>query len=192
MELFKLSAQALLVAVAGGFLVQEYTRRRERESATNEFKRQLLTDLVHAYSKAKRARRSLRASLRSADPEASTQPLVGSLPREEYRTQMINLGEAQTELEMLVHQLNTFLEYFEDARPIRNSVQGMQRYLDSLTDEYENASSRAEGEGLIDLGGLRVLPEFLASTSESEFRKRFTRRFQAALSEIQRERLRLD
>src|SRR4028119_500464 len=177
MELFKLAGQVFVVAVAGGFLVQEYNRRRERQAAVNEFRRQVLRDLSDAYGKAKRARRALRAKSRiTGTREDGTSDARLSL--RDYEQQMSVLSEAQLELEIIVHQLNTFEESFEDRGAIRNQITKMQDYLDRLTDCLEEAGGTSSDQDDIALRDLTFLPEFLSQRPSSQFRARFTKRFQ--------------
>lgn len=184
MELFKLGGQVVVVAAAGGFLVQEYNRRRAREAAVNEFRRRILNDLIGAYGKAKRVRRALRARFRRAAPESERRILAS-----DYEAQIERLGDAQLELEMIVHQLNTFFDSFSERGAIRNHIVKMQDYLDRITDEYENVSAERGATGSFSLDELEVLREFLTTHRNSAFRERFTRRFQAALELIQAERV---
>jgi hypothetical protein len=190
MELFKLGGQVIVVTVAGGYLVQQYNRRRQHQIAVSEFRRRVLQDLITAYRKTKRARRRLRSRRRSrAEGESGAEQTYLSL--RDYDEQIDLLSDAQMDLEILVHELNTFGGAFKQGNAIRNHVAAMQKYLDRITDEYENVSGRFTAEEYVPLKELTMLPEFLISKRGSQWHARMTMRFQSALQLIQSERLTL-
>lgn len=66
-ELGKIIGQAVFAALAGGIIVQEYNRQRERNAAINEFRKTVLRNFIRAYVGTKKSRRLLRARCRFSD-----------------------------------------------------------------------------------------------------------------------------
>jgi hypothetical protein len=187
-ELGKLTGQVALVTVIGGVLVQEYNRRREQTAALNEFRKSVLKSLVRSYADAKASRRLLRAKCR-VRRASSEMPVVVELPRIAYEERMGSLNDTQLELEILIHDLNTFSGAFVERNEIRKLVGKMENYLNTLISEYEHALREASGEDCVQLDRLPRLGDFIHGRKDSLFRKNFTSSFHKALSMIQAERL---
>jgi len=187
-DFLKAGVQGLVAAAAGGLLVQEYSRYRLRQSAANEFRRRVLHDLITAYGKTKKARRMLRANS-SISPGAPQDLELRQLSYNDYSAAIILLGDAQLELEVLIHQMNTFEDVFESRNEIRKHVTKMHRYLDRVTDEYERSAASRAGQTSTALSKLPMLSSMLSSARKNDFRERFTGSFQTALSLIQMERV---
>ncbi|HEX5717352.1 MAG TPA: hypothetical protein VF179_14425 [Thermoanaerobaculia bacterium] len=189
-ELGKLTGQVTLVAVLGGIIVQEYNRRRERSEAVNEFRKTVLRNLIHAYAGAKKSRRLLRARCRLRN-QLQGDDIRIEIPRLVYEEQMGSVNEIQLELEMLVHELNTFSDAFSTRNLIRGSVHKMQKYLGTIITEYEKSLRETEDSECIPLDKLVQLSDFVDVRKDSYFRRNFTGSFYSALSLIQKERLRV-
>lgn len=104
-----------LVAVVGGIIVQEYNRRRERKEAINEFRKTVLRNLIQAYAGAKKSRRLLRARCRLRNQQGDEAGI--EIPMSVYEEQMKSLNDIELQLEMLVHELNTFSDAFSPEEP---------------------------------------------------------------------------
>jgi len=189
-ELGKLTGQVTLVAVMGGIIVQEYERRRKQSEAVNEFRKTVLRNLVHAYAGAKKIRRLLRTRCRCRYGQQADEVVI-EIPRLVYDEQMGSLSETQLELEMLVHELNTFSGAFDKRNLIRRSVKKMEEYLRTVVTEYEVYLRNMEEDEYVSLDQLARLSDFFHGRKRSFFRRNFTGTFYSALSLIQEERLRI-
>lgn len=193
-EIIRLLIQLLVIAVAGGWLLQEYNRRRDRNSAENEFRKSFLTRLVQPYANVKRSRLQLRAKARGEPPTQSTQD-ERSIAFDAYEKEMTVIGDAQLELEMLIRDADLFPTAFSDDRGthIRAAIQGMENYLKGLLAEYRDSAHRARQlDGSLFFVAVPALSLFARSTAQgSNFRSAFSQEFYAAIQKIQEERLKL-
>jgi len=187
-ELGKLTGQVALVTLVGGVLVQEYSRRHQQQEALNEFRKSVLRGLVRSYTDAKSCRRLLRARCRVTKSQSDGTPTV-QLSRTVYEERMGSLNDTQLELEILVHDLNTFPAAFAKRNEIRGAVSKMEHYLNTLITEYEHALREVDTDHPIELALLPRLSDFIHGRKDSLFRRNFTSCFYRALSMIQAERL---
>ena len=187
-EIGKVTGQAIFAAIIGGIIVQEYNRLRERSAAINEFRKTILRNFIHSYVGAKKSRRLLRSRCRLCDgTEGSDSQL--EISRLAYDEQLGSLSETQLELEILVHELNTFSEAFSKRNEIRRFIVKMESYLGTLITEYESSLRETKDAEFIKLDRLTRLNDFIHGRKDSFFRKNFTQSFHSALSLIQAERL---
>jgi len=188
-ELGKVTAQVALVAVLGGVIVQEYNRKRDRKSAVNEFRRTILRQLIQAYTGTRKSQRLLRARCRVRDTGNGDEKRA-EIPRSTYNKQLKALSDIQLDLEVMIHELNTFSGAFSRRNTIRNYIKRMQEYLARLGVEYEHGLGKTE-ELLqcVAIADLPRLEDFTRTGKNSEFRKKFVSSFHSALQLIQAERL---
>jgi hypothetical protein len=187
-ELGILTGQAVIVAVIGGIVVQEYTRRRERTAAINEFKKTILKNLVHSYGEAKKSRRLLRARCRVRKNQ-SDGPKEVKVSRIAYEEQMGSLSETQLAFEVLIVELNTYPDTFARSKEIRRFIDKMEKYLGGLITEYETSASEAPDGAFLSVDEMERLSDFIHGRRDGYFRRNFTSSFHEALKLVQGERL---
>ena len=187
LETAKFSVQLLLIAGGAGILVKEYERARSRRAAEDEFRRQLLRNVIRAYSDTKKLRRVLRARCtRLADAAGGEGVLAAT-----YDEYMERLNTTQIELEVLIRELKVFRGAIEAHPALVRSLTGMEKYLGRLVDEYER-ERRGVGESVCRaLTDLPRLAAFVARRPAGDFRPDFAAHFHAALSVLERERVRI-
>lgn len=182
----KFTAQLLLVGLAGGVLLQEYSRDRAKRMAANEFRKLVMRSLLRAYSDTKRVRRMLRARCVATSGGAE----VG-MPSASYDESMRQINDTQIELEVLLRELKVFKDAFDRAGALTRHLTGMEKYLGRLVDEYETRRRDFVGSDCRALSELPVLQAFLVKRPAGDFRTGFAHHFHAALTLFQEERLRL-
>jgi len=199
-EVAKLTAQLMLIAFFGGILLQEYNRRRERKEARNEFRKSILKNLHYVYTDTKKSRRNLRAKCLETDSGKI-------ISRSDYHKEMENINDAQLRLEVILLEIETFQEAFSETVTITKSgkskivpklwvpIKAMEKCLDLLITEYENAlSAVSETEPLI-CEKLDNMNKFIQKTREMKednpFKIEFADKFKESLEILETENLKI-
>lgn len=164
-ELAKLTAQMVLIAIFGGILIQEYNRKRQNKSARNQFRKTILNELTSCYIKTKKIRRQIRAKCRGKD-QART------ISCSDYHKEMEQLNDIQLRLEAILIEIKSFDNAFSKAEPLTkgfeeffkpdiiSSLKKMKKYLHSLIEEYEEAQIDEIESNQVTLFDLKKLDNF--------------------------------
>ena len=185
-----------VIAAALSILTFEYQRRRQREDKDRELQREqatkqrdldrktleyredllrsILSEATAAYSRAKKARRLLRArAIRG-----------GLVVVDQYDTFLDWLNDAQLELENLARDVETSAQAFTDASAVVKHLRSMDSHLNRLIKEYEGERHRAAGNELL-LERVPLLDEFLRRAGGSgTFSQSFVNPFHAVQKAI--------
>lgn len=130
----KFLLQFVIITVIGGFVpivVGEVNRHRDRKLAVRRFRRGIYDRLKEQYTNVKRIRRALRGQC----------TLVGQdvvLPFETYKAMVLELNEAQLEIEELRREVTLFKDEFEDPNPLIDDLRLMDTYLSEIFEAYES------------------------------------------------------
>ncbi len=144
---------------------QAQVRARELARRRHEYRDELLTGtlarVVCAYSKAKKARRLLRARV-GVSPGAP-----GWVALVDYDCYIGMVNEAQLELETLKGDVKTSAVAFSMASDIKEWLKSMERYLGGLIKEYEANRHLVAKEGIpMRFDQLKNLSDFLGKAEE--------------------------
>jgi len=199
-EVAKLTAQLMLIAFFGGILLQEYNRRRERKEARNEFRKSILKDLHGVYTDTKKARRNLRAKCSKTATGKTISP-------SDYREEMQNINDAQLRLEIILLEIETFKVAFSETQTTTIKgvtkelpklwfpVKKMEKCLDSLITEYENALSTNTDTQPLDCAKLKAMNQFTVKTAQmnknNRFKADFAEMFKDSLEILKTENLKI-
>ena len=182
-EFVKFLIQLLIIVILGGILIQEYNRSRERIKNLNEFRKTLLTNLIQAYFKVKKARRILAANTISANSNKE------EIPCSVYEAQIIEIIDAQLEFENHYYQLNTFRYTFssESIKKLIPKAERMEKYLNELIKEYRELKVPfSSSSPAIDTSKLPKLKDFFINSNNfgAKFSNYFHESFELIQSEI--------
>lgn len=174
-ELVKLLLQLVVAGIIGKILVDTYNAGREKEKAANQFRKDLLHELVKAYYKAKRVRRILRGNTIS---EKGTKKINHKV----YDEQMRDIIDSQLALEYWLLQLDSFPQNFKNnIDPLKDEADNLQLYLSELISEYEKLGGAGE---FISVADLTKLEDFF---DKNEFIPRFANSFHSSVKLIGKE-----
>jgi hypothetical protein len=153
LELSKLLAQLVLIAVLGGMVTalynwysreqedrrhayeKEQEQRRLQIDEDNDLRRELLTSLIEVRAQVEKARREFRL-LPAREKKAG------------YRTAIEALLAARLKLSQVWHDTETWKGlYGEQSRSIHQGLTGMKIFLDGLIDEYEARNAAIQEAG---------------------------------------------
>lgn len=169
-DLFKLSYQFLLITVLGGavaFLYKQLETRREMRRSL----RQMYSELLSAYNKAKLVRRHLRAQLGTkggVDPGAK-------ISAQTYDDELEKLGDAQLTFEVYAKKAEDTSLWFAERAGISEPLRKIEGYLNDLLDEYEKKRKEfSKGTPERTIGDLDALTEFVGPYREAtKFKEQF-------------------
>lgn len=168
-ELVKLLLQLVIAGIIGKILLDTYNAGREKERAENQFRKDLLHELVKAYYKAKRVRRILRGNIISDNGAEKIDHKV-------YEEQMRDIIDAQLALEYWIFQLDSFRQNFKNnIEPLKDEAEKLQKYLSELISEYEKLGGAGE---FISVANLTKLEDFF---DKHEFIPRFANSFHSTV-----------
>jgi hypothetical protein len=183
----ELAIQVFLVVIAGGIVVQEYSRGQARRAALNESRKVMLRQLIQAYSRTKKARRLLRAKcvLMAGDGSGRSERAVDY---DAYNEQLGSINETQLDLEIVARELKVIQSGFASSAGLRDYVKAMEKSLNELVDEYESTLGECDPEQSIPLSRLPKLKAFIAKGKDETFSP-YSTAFHNALDLIQEEKL---
>ncbi len=171
-ELVKLLLQLVVAGVIGKILVDTYNAGREKEKAANQFRKDLLQELVKAYYKAKRVRRILRGN-------TITEKGTKKINHKVYEEQMRDIIDAQLALEYHKFQLKSFPKSFKNTIcPLIIEADKLEKYLGDLITEYEELGEAGE---FIHVTNLTKLKDFF---DKDEFKLGFAKHFHSSVKLI--------
>jgi hypothetical protein len=209
-KVFELTYQFLLLIVLGGavsLLFREHVREREvkdeermhkqeeadarqvREQEASNAKqarlREMYSDLLVAYNKAKKVRRVLRARAIKLEP-AGTSQRIQVILGSEYDAHMSDLIDAQLTFETYAKLAEDRLLWFEEAGALAGPLRNIEGYLNKIIKEYTTNYKTFEGDPPCKpLSELLDLKEFIGPYRESrEFRTQFQDAFRDTLKEL--------
>jgi len=165
----ELTIQVFLVVIAGGIVVQEYTRGQARRAALNESRKVMLRQLTQAYSRTKKARRLLRAKCVLVAGEAA-EGKVRAVDYDTYNEQLGSINEIQLDLEIIARELKVIQSGFTNSEKLRNYVKTMETSLGELIDEYERTLGACDPKQSIPLSRLPKLRAFIAKDKDETFK----------------------
>lgn len=179
--------QVFLVVIAGGVVVQEYSRGQARRMALNESCKVMLRQLIQAYSRTKKARRLLRANCCLSDGllQKNSDRAVEYVA---YGEQLAIINETQLELEVIARELKVIQSGFATSDAIRTQVKIMEKCLNELVDEFERTLGECDPKQPIPLSRLPKLKDFIAKGADESFSP-YSGAFHNALDMIQEEKL---
>ena len=201
-DLAKIAAQMLLVAILGGALIGEFNRRRTRKEALNEFRKTVLRELNRAYTDTKKSRRHLRAK-RCVEPNSED-----TISRAAYVEEMQNIIDIELRIEVIKLELKIFKDVFTEYEKVIDKhgkekhqlkivaqLKTMEDYLhDNLINEYETVLSENGNLDPIPLSKLPQLAKFIEKASDkqdSKFEEIFRNTFKKSLQIIENESLKV-
>ncbi len=117
----------IIIGLLGGLLIQEYNRRRDKDKALNEFRKNILNNLTRAYFKIKRARRILDGNITKNTKEISYLA---------YETQIKDIIDAQLEFEYLHGQLATYLFNWDELTDELTKEDNEEKLKEFLTENF--------------------------------------------------------
>ncbi|MGH9971384.1 MAG: hypothetical protein ACREBG_26810 [Pyrinomonadaceae bacterium] len=160
-EVIKFCTQLIIIVLLGGVLVHEYNRRRQRDAEIGELRKEFLSNLVRelmrAYFNTKKARRILKANIRT---NISTQ--AEEIPYAVYEEQLKEINTAQLEFEFHAYQLDMLPFKFENIARLKSQAEQMQGYLNELVEEYEKLKTSSQS---VDVSKLPRLNAFILKTT---------------------------
>ena len=145
-ELMKALLQVAVVGVLGvvaKMVADDYQSRRDREEAIHESKRNLLKDLIQAFS----AIKQIRVRLRAANCLGAPDQAVTASMRESYESLLTGLSEEQLNLELIKGQVDTnSIPFADEAKtPLVKCLESMERYLSrGAVEEFEQTMPRLQ------------------------------------------------
>ncbi len=181
LEIFKLLSQFFLVGILGvviSLIVQKYNRHRDKELLINDLRKTVLSNLIRAYSDAKKARRIFMANRLSED----------KILYKIYDEQLKCLIDIQLSLEILIHQIKTSQIYFGPNAEVKiiDNITAMEKNLGEIIDEYKDSLKESEViPEHIQLKNLKVMSLWVGKRNEADnFRKKFVNTYREAVGEI--------
>ncbi|WP_157269906.1 hypothetical protein [Azohydromonas aeria] len=183
LRLAEFLVQLIVIVVSGGVFMHRYGRLQNRKNAINEFRRATLKNLIEIYSKTKMARRQLKASVVVKDGSE----FISHAAYEKY---MIAVNEMQLALEVVNRELAIFNDVIDDNQGLTGQVRTMEKYLDKLVNEYEDAGLRDQNLDPIPLQSLPCLNAFIGRSPLKNF-EIFSEAARCALEIFQKERVKL-
>lgn len=193
-EAYKILLQFLLVAVLGGgvsLLYQAFNREadrraervrraEERADAVRETRQRYLRELVEHHNIVKRARRLLRATALTPEPEFLDRKVRVSAYDELLRT----VVDAQLTMETMVRTMRAEGGLFTGEDDLVASLGRAEEYLRALIAEYEHVLPQG-GEPA--LRGMPGLADFIGPYEQADlFRHEYIHPLEAALAALQR------
>ncbi len=132
----------MLIGIVGGLTLQWYNGIRDRNIALNEFRKSFLINLTREYNKIKKSQRVLKRSIKNEEN-----------PNPVYENEIIEIINAQLELEFLHRQLTTLLFSCKDI-PTPGKDNKLKKYLRKLgidRDWVDNANIEKIDERTIEV-----------------------------------------
>ena len=169
-SVFRLTYQFLLLLVLGGavsFLFKELSQKKlqkeeellrseEKRRLNSERLREIHSDLLEAYNKAKTVRRMLQAYVYSADDG------VEMILRDDFDRQIKELNRAQLVFETYKKRAESNNLWFEQVKNLSNKFDAIESYLNKILSEYQKKRRLFTGAPLsYPLRNLDRLNEFL-------------------------------
>jgi hypothetical protein len=148
-DVFRLTYQFFLLAVLGGalsFLFKEISRERqyrqeelikEEEKRTHNSKRlrEIHSELLGAYNKAKKVRRLLRA--KALTKTTTSKKII--VVQDEYDRQMQELIDAQLVFEVYAKRIKYNKLWFKEAGNLESKLGLIEKYLNRILQEYQKS-----------------------------------------------------
>jgi hypothetical protein len=185
LEITKSLLTLIMVGVVGNVLAliaSSYERYRRMRDAEREAKTGFLARLDKSYRALKTIRRMLKA--KALTTEGGPQPEAIRLKT--YDIYMREMEETQLDLETLINEIEGNLIVLEAKNQIRSDLVAMERFLRSVTHEYETILPTVTGPTLR-VGDLIVLSNFLGPYRDSAMRVEFMHRYKSARELLVRE-----
>jgi len=171
-QVFRLTYQFFLFALLGGalsYFLKELSIARqlkqdtllkdqEKRSIDNKKLREIHSELLGAYNKAKKVRRILRAKALTQDPKTKEDQVL----LEQYDQQMEHLMDAQLVFETYAKRIKYNVIWFQTASNLEGNLKLIEGYLNSILKEYQEKRRTFSGEPSIKrLDDLSFLKEFI-------------------------------
>lgn len=150
---------------------KEHERQRKEEERLAVFREGIRRRLSESYQGVKRCRSMLRAN--GFTPEIIVPGIElgeGDIWKA-YRCQLEAINEVQLDLEKLWHELDCFRFAFTRAQDVIRKIKLMSGYLRRLIDEYEVNCAASTRKNVAFVHS--EISEFVASTKDSSFKRRF-------------------
>lgn len=156
-ESFEITYEFLLVTVVGGLLALLYKQLDVRREQRRDL-REMYSEILGAYNRAKSVRRRMRARLGTAKAINKETPIAADY----YEEQIEVLSNAQLTFEVYVKRTKGPL-WFWRARHLAENLEEAQSYLNGIVKEYEEklATFSAEDPRTAHIGQLEKLTEFI-------------------------------
>ncbi|MBL8239300.1 MAG: hypothetical protein JNM66_17880 [Bryobacterales bacterium] len=184
LEYVKAVLQLLLAAVVVGavrIIADNYQRQKGKEDQRQKAKEEVLRDLVAAYSNVKQARRLLRARGLSANGDVRTNI---------YDERLEYLSAQRLSIEAIAERVEASRKVFVDRKGIGDRITSMEKYLNSLTKEWEEKLPAATRDGVIDGDRLPQLLAFLQGATAPDgtsYPRHFVEPYHLALQSLRME-----
>lgn len=184
-EFGKSGLQAIVVGAIGAVVtltMREFDRQREAKLRRKEYRLELLRRLRRIFGDAKRVRRQLRIARIPTIAAAIDLLCIGGDAASRYEACMAVLIDLHLEMEAIKEELEALLGIKESTNVVKINVISLERYLDTLVDEYEQVTQRRCGTPWT--SGPDALAQFVDKSRDSEFRHSFARPHNGAVNAL--------
>lgn len=178
-ELFKLTYQFLLITLVGGgiaLLFNQIDKERQRQHSKRlrelDQMKEMRSELLSAYNKAKLVRRQLRALYSTR----KTIDVNTDIHLENYDEQMELLSQAQLMFEVYKKAVdNKSLSFIKKPEKLSTELNKIESYLNEVLKEYQDKRKDFKGEPLMyKINSLKNLIDFIGPTEECpKFKNKF-------------------
>ena len=176
-KVFSLTYQFFLFALLGGglsYFFRELSverqlkqdallKKQEKRSIDNKRLREIHSELLGAYNKAKKVRRILRAKAVIQDPKSKESEVL----LEQYDQQMEHLMDAQLVFETYAKRIKYNVLWLQAASDLERNLESIESYLNDILKEYQKNRKTFSGEPLVKrLDDLSFLKEFIGQDDD--------------------------
>ena len=176
-EVLKYLLQFTVIIIVGGAVAALFRyaeRRRDEKKIRSEIRTDYLQRLGALYRHVKASRRTLRAEGLTTK-YASAPKTISGKQAEIYKKQMIELNDAQLELEGLKIEANS-VPAFVSLPELSGTLKQMEDYLRQILTEYENHRPLIDSNHTVHFADLERLDEFTGATKRSFQFSKYTKK----------------